>query len=90
MPPPQPSQAQDVSFELAAKKGWCRGEDAKVEACIAAAAAAATATTTSGAASSSSPSPTDLCMRELLALQKCLRARTLAERAIRGDNMGRS
>jgi hypothetical protein len=96
MPPPPQQPAQDASFELAAKKGWCRGEETRVDACLLATAAAATSGGGGGGAPTSSPSPSpspssqDFCMRELLALQKCLRARTLAERAIRGDNMGRS
>lgn len=83
---------QDASFELAAKKGWCRADEAQVDACLRAAAgeASALASASGGAAGAASAPPPSDCMRELLALQKCLRARTLAERAIRGDNMGRS
>lgn len=89
--PPQP---KDASFELAAEKGWCKGEGSAVDACLlrASPSPSAAANGGGGASSPSSERKNDDgdCMRELLALQKCLRARTLAERAIRGDNMGRS
>jgi hypothetical protein len=80
MPTPPSAPAADASFELAARKGWCLGERAAIDACLQPAAAEAS--------SAASPSGGGDCMRELLALQKCLRARTLAERAIRGGNMG--
>jgi hypothetical protein len=83
------TQPPDASFELAAKKGWCRADEARVDACLREASAAASAASASGGAAAAATPGSD-CMCELLALQKCLRARTLAERAIRGDNMGRS
>jgi hypothetical protein len=77
----------DASFELAARKNWCTKEQAAVDACLERAAAT---TGTATAPPTAADAAADACTPLLLAMQKCLRARTLAERAVRGDNMGRS
>jgi len=88
---PDPPRS-DASFELAERKGWCLGDQAAVDTCLGdqgplagreAAASGASAPNVGNPKTSGSD-----CMRELLALQRCLRARTLAERAVRGPQMG--